>query len=65
MSTHDTDELIAMLDKLVSDGVGHINIATQEGSADSISVSTVNSTECSCKTGACCQPTEQIDEEDE
>ncbi len=58
----DTDELIAMLDKMVADGVGHINIVTEEGSAEQISVSTVNSTECSCMKGACCQPTEQLED---
>lgn len=61
--TDDASELADLIDRLMSEGSGHINIqAGSDGS--SFTVRTVNSTECSGNKGACCQPTELADDED-
>lgn len=57
----DASELADLIDKLMSEGSGHINIKT-DGSI--VTVDTVNSTECSGNKGACCQPTELDEDED-
>ncbi|MBQ9807271.1 MAG: hypothetical protein IJM55_00195 [Ruminococcus sp.] len=56
------EELVELLDKLMSEGSGHVNIFSDE-EGGSVNVETVNSTDCGIK-GACCQPTE-LPEEDE
>lgn len=57
----DASELADLIDKLMSEGSGHINIRT-DGDGSIVTVDTVNSTECSGNKGACCQPTE-LDED--
>ncbi len=55
MKNNEIDDLVALIDKMVADGTGHINIKTNDQS-DEIIVDTCNSTDCS--DGACKQPTE-------
>lgn len=58
------EELAELIDQLMSQGTGHINIFPEENSGG-LKVETVNSTDCGVK-GACCQPTEDaVDEDDE
>ena len=55
------DELADLIDSLMNQGSGHVNIASQEGGE--ILVDTVNTTAC-CANGACMQPTENAIDED-
>ncbi len=51
----------------MAEGNGHVNIEAKETESGSriATVTTVNSTECSGKKGACCQPTElECDDDD-
>ena len=54
-------ELADLIDRLMSEGTGHINISSDSENGG-ISVKTANSTDCSCSKGACCQPTEAVDD---
>ncbi|MBR1764363.1 MAG: hypothetical protein IJ746_03115 [Ruminococcus sp.] len=54
------DELVRMIDKLIAQGDGHLTIDVDE-TQDGIRVNRFSTTDCG-KTGACAQPTEQIDE---
>lgn len=56
-------ELADMIDQLMAGGNGSVNISALEN-GEGITVTTVNSRECSGKKGACCQPTELECEED-
>lgn len=57
------EELADLIDKLMSQGSGHVNIVSENGSE--LKVDTVKSTDVCGKKGACCQPTENaIDEEE-
>lgn len=56
------DDLVAMLDQLMSNGGGHINVKVEDEDG-SMQVETVNSTACSLQNGACAQPTELETEE--
>ena len=56
------EELADLIDQLMSEGTGHVNIFPEENGG-SRTVETVNSTDCGVK-GACCQPTELETEED-
>lgn len=57
------DDLVAMLDRLMEEGGGHVNVQVEEEEGD-VQVETVRSTDCSLGKGACAQPTElPIDEE--
>lgn len=59
------DDLVAMIDQLMSEGGGHINVKSEGDDGEvEIEVETTKSTDCS-KNGACSQPTELIDEEDD
>lgn len=52
-------DLVSLLDKLMSEGNGHVNIEANDESGSGVAtVKTVNSTDCTGKKGACCQPTE-------
>ena len=56
-------ELADLIDQLMSQGSGHVNII---GSGSELKVDTVKSTDICGTKGACCQPTEDaIDEDDE
>jgi hypothetical protein len=58
------EELADLIDQLMSQGSGHVNIVSDEGSE--LKVDTVKSTDICGKKGACCQPTENaIDTNDE
>ena len=59
------EEIIAMLDHCVEDGVGHINLQVNPDDSDELSVETYKSNDCSRGNQACAMPTMQnsIDEE--
>ena len=61
---NDASQLADLIDKLIEQGSGHINISC-EGEDGGISSDTVKSNDCSCSKGACCQPTEFSDEDEE
>ncbi len=61
-TTSSPEELADLIDQLMSEGTGHVNIFPEENGG-SLTVETVNSTDCGVK-GACCQPTELETEED-
>ncbi len=50
-------ELAELIDKLFSQGSGHINV-TYDDNGDGLKVNTVKSTDICGGKGACCQPTE-------
>ncbi len=56
------DELVEMLDKMMSEGTGHVNIVANDESSN-IEISTVKSNDCS-KNTACMQPNEKAPDED-
>ncbi len=57
------NNLVAMLDDLMSHGSGRVNVNV-DGDGSHASVQTTNSTECSIGKGACAQPTElSLDDE--
>lgn len=56
-------ELADMIDMLMSEGSGHVNIVSQEN-GDGLKINTVKSTDCGVK-GACCQPNETSPDEEE
>ena len=61
--TDDPSELADLIDKLMEQGSGHVNIVSENGSE--LKVNTVKSTDICGTKGACCQPTENaIDEEE-
>ncbi|MBQ6252508.1 MULTISPECIES: hypothetical protein [Ruminococcus] len=62
--TDDPSELADLIDKLMEQGSGHVNIVSEE-SSDGLKVDTVKSTDVCGTKGACCQPTELEPEDDE
>lgn len=58
------DELADLIDQLMSQGSGHVNIASQDGDGG-LKVNTVKSTDICGTRGACCQPTEEYTDDDE
>ena len=59
----DPAELANLIDQLMSQGSGHVNIV---GNGAELKVNTVKSTDICGTKGACCQPTENaIDEDDD
>lgn len=57
-------ELADLIDKLMAQGSGHVNIISGENGSE-LKVDTVKSTDICGTKGACCQPTENaIDEEE-
>ncbi|WP_173386379.1 hypothetical protein [Ruminococcus flavefaciens] len=62
--TDDPSELADLIDKLMEQGSGHVNIVS-EGNSDGLKVDTVKSTDVCGTKGACCQPTELEPEDDE
>ncbi|HAE53009.1 MAG TPA: hypothetical protein DCG30_07135 [Ruminococcus sp.] len=56
------EELADLIDALMAQGSGHVNIQSGNGS---VTVNTVRSTDCSGIKGACCQPTENAVDDDE
>ena len=58
----DASELADLIDSLMEQGSGHVNIV---GNGAELKVDTVKSTDICGRKGACCQPTENaIDEEE-
>lgn len=59
------EDIIAMLDNCVQDGVGHINLQVNSDSGEALQVETYKSNDCSRGNQACAIPTLQksIDEE--
>lgn len=57
------DELVEMLDKLMSEGGGHVNVSAGEEFAEGVRVDTFKSSDCGL--GACCQPNEEAPDEDD
>lgn len=61
----DPAELADLIDKLMEQGSGHVNIISGESGSE-LKVDTVKSTDVCGTKGACCQPTEDaIDDDDE
>ena len=61
--TDDPSELADLIDQLMKQGSGHVNIVSENGSE--LKVNTVKSTDICGTKGACCQPTELEPEDDE
>ncbi|MDE5771107.1 MAG: hypothetical protein K2I06_05685 [Ruminococcus sp.] len=57
------EELADLIDQLMAQGSGHVNIATDKDGGG-MKIDTVNSTDCGAK-GACMQPTETSVDPDE
>lgn len=63
VNANSPEELADLIDRLMSQGSGHVNIV---GNGTELKVDTVKSTDMCGTKGACCQPTENaIDEEEE
>ena len=63
VNANSPEELADLIDRLMSQGSGHVNIV---GNGTELKVDTVKSTDMCGAKGACCQPTENaIDEEEE
>ena len=63
VNKNDPAELADLIDQLMAQGSGHVNIVSEDGSG--LKVDTVKSTDICGTKGACCQPTENaIDEEE-
>ena len=62
--TNDPSELADLIDQLMDQGSGHVNIASENG-GEGLKVNTVKSTDVCGTKGACCQPTELEPEDDE
>ena len=63
-STDDPAELADLIDQLMAQGSGHVNIASENG-GEGLKVNTVKSTDVCGTKGACCQPTENAVDDDE
>lgn len=61
--TDDPSELADLIDKLMEQGSGHVNIVS--GNDSELKVNTVKSTDVCGTKGACCQPTELEPDDDE
>ena len=62
--TDDPSKLADLIDQLMAQGSGHVNIAS-DNSGNGLKVNTVKSTDICGTKGACCQPTELEPEDDE
>ncbi|WP_303799686.1 hypothetical protein [Ruminococcus flavefaciens] len=64
VNANSPEELADLIDRLMSQGSGHVNIISGENGTE-LKVDTVKSTDMCGTKGACCQPTENaIDEEE-
>lgn len=61
---NDPQELADLIDSLMADGSGHVNIISDENRAE-LKVNVVNSTGYCGNKGACCQPTENYIDDDQ
>ncbi|SDB17332.1 hypothetical protein SAMN02910317_00905 [Ruminococcaceae bacterium FB2012] len=57
------DDLVSMIDQLMEQGSGHLTIDIDEGE-NGVKVHRFSTTDCG-KTGACAQPTELTDDDDQ
>ncbi len=62
-SKQQEDDMLAMIERLMADGTGHVTVAPEELEKGGIKVDTYRSMDCSIGNMACCQPTEFIEEE--
>ena len=62
--TDDPSELADLIDQLMAQGSGHVNIVS-DNSGDGLKVNTVKSTDICGTKSACCQPTELEPEDDD
>ena len=62
VNANSPEELDDLIDRLMSQGSGHVNIV---GNGSELKVDTVKSTDICGTKGACCQPTELEPEDDE
>lgn len=62
-SADNPEELADLIDRLMSQGSGHVNIIADSG-GEGMKVDTVRSTDFCGTKGACCQPTENAIDED-
>ncbi len=61
---NDPQALADLIDSLMADGSGHVNIISDEDSSE-LKVNVVNSTDYCGNKGACCQPTENSIDDDQ
>ena len=61
VNANSPEELADLIDRLMSQGSGHVNIV---GNGSELKVNTVKSTDICGTKGACCQPTELEPEEE-
>lgn len=57
------EDLVSVIDKLMADGSGHLTVDLNN-MEDGITFTTTNTADCG-RLGACAQPTEDMDEDDE
>ena len=62
--TDDPSELADLIDQLMAQGSGHVNISS-ENNGEGLKVNTVKSTDICGTKGACCQPTELEPDDDD
>jgi hypothetical protein len=62
----EVDELVEMIDRLIENGDGHLTIEVDE-TAEGLNVKTYRTSDCGTdgKPSACCQPTEDIDNDED
>ncbi|MGN0601291.1 MAG: hypothetical protein ACI4I7_01125 [Oscillospiraceae bacterium] len=60
----EVDELVSIIDRLIEQGDQRIHLRVDK-LEDGVKISTAVSDECGTRKGACCQPTELMDEEDD
>ena len=63
LEDENVDSLVEMIDRLMEQGDGRVNVRTDENS-QGIRVDTYSTTDCSGAKGACCQPNEKDEEYD-
>ncbi len=59
----EVDELVSIIDRLIEQGDQRIHLQVDK-LEEGIKISTAMSDDCGTRKGACCQPTELMDEED-
>lgn len=62
-SNGEVDELVSIIDRLIEQGDQRIHLQVDK-LEDGIKISTALSDDCGTRKGACCQPTELMDDED-
>jgi len=51
------DELVNMMDNLMSDGGGHVEVKVNDNTLETVTTTTYKSTDCACGDKACQIPT--------